>query len=113
LEAEKLSGRNLVSVIVKTDLTEDEAYAAEKLLVTQYGRKNNGTGCLLNHSSGGAGVKSKPPATRKGAWPTLSIRTAKATAEALGQAAQDELRPMSAQAEMILREWLKAKGYIQ
>jgi hypothetical protein len=43
----------------------------------------------------------------------FTFRLSVETKRALEKAAEAELRPMSAQAEMILRQWLKAKGYIQ
>ena len=41
--------------IIKTDLSEQEAYDLEKQLILHYGRKNNGTGILRNLTDGGEG----------------------------------------------------------
>lgn len=45
-------------VILKEDLTEDEAYEIESILIAQYGRKDLGTGILHNLTDGGRGNES-------------------------------------------------------
>lgn len=42
-------------ILIQEWSTEEEAYEAEKLLISIYGRKNNGTGILRNNTDGGAG----------------------------------------------------------
>jgi hypothetical protein len=42
-------------IIIKDQLTEDEAHDLEKKLISKYGRKNNGTGILRNLTDGGEG----------------------------------------------------------
>jgi hypothetical protein len=41
--------------IIKTNLSEQEAYDLENQLILHYGRKNNGTGILRNLTDGGSG----------------------------------------------------------
>lgn len=43
-------------IIVQEFLTEAEAFEAEKFLISFYGRKDLGTGCLRNLTNGGEGV---------------------------------------------------------
>jgi hypothetical protein len=59
--------RNLLSseiepfiVKVKCDLSESEAFALERDLITKFGRKDIKTGCLLNFTTGGEGEKHSP-----------------------------------------------------
>lgn len=47
--------KNLI-IIVKTGLTENEAFNLERELITQYGRKNANTGILINLTNGGDGI---------------------------------------------------------
>lgn len=46
---------NDVVQIVMSELTEDEAFDAEKQLITEYGKKSDKSGCLLNLAEGGRG----------------------------------------------------------
>lgn len=50
--------------VVLSQLTEDQAFAAEKLLVDWLGRKDIGTGILRNQKCGGEGGQSLGPAVR-------------------------------------------------
>lgn len=43
-------------VILKENLSEQEAFLIEKQLIDKYGRKNNGTGILRNLTNGGEGA---------------------------------------------------------
>jgi hypothetical protein len=42
--------------LVKTDLTEQEAFELERQLISEYGRVDTGTGILLNRTAGGQGA---------------------------------------------------------
>lgn len=49
--------------LIHVDLTEDQAHSLEKHLIAQHGRKDLGTGILINRTDGGEGVsghKSSP-----------------------------------------------------
>jgi hypothetical protein len=46
------------------NLSLDQACATERMLIAIYGRRDLGTGCLLNASAGGAGLKNIAPSTR-------------------------------------------------
>jgi hypothetical protein len=46
------------------DLTADEAFAYERILVSFYGRRDLGTGCLLNAGDGGHGPRNPAPSLR-------------------------------------------------
>lgn len=43
--------------ILARDLSTEQAYELEELLISEYGRRDNGTGILCNLDDGGAGVK--------------------------------------------------------
>lgn len=43
--------------ILARDLSVEQAYELEELLISEYGRRDNGTGILCNLDDGGAGVK--------------------------------------------------------
>jgi len=44
-------------IIIQDWPDEGSAYEAEKFLIAYYGRKDNGTGVLINHSDGGEGSR--------------------------------------------------------
>ena len=44
-------------ILIQEFPSEDDAFAAEVFLISYYGRKDIGTGCLRNLTSGGDGVK--------------------------------------------------------
>lgn len=58
---------------IAEELTIYEATSYEEFLIAWYGRLDLGTGCLLNASSGGFGVKNHAPSTRA----NMSIRAKK------------------------------------
>lgn len=45
--------------ILARDLSVEQAYELEELLISEYGRRDNGTGILCNLDDGGAGVKGR------------------------------------------------------
>ncbi len=51
--------------IVKENLTKEEAFMLEIKLVKKYGRKDLGTGTLINQCDGGAGLKNPGPQLKK------------------------------------------------
>jgi hypothetical protein len=51
--------------IVYRGLTEAEAHAKEIFIVALYGRKDLGTGCLVNMTNGGDGISNPSEETRK------------------------------------------------
>lgn len=66
-KGDRWQGRHNVAVpprdrvrFVATDLTEKEAFALEKQLISAYGRKDLGTGPLRNITSGGEGATPGP-----------------------------------------------------
>ena len=52
-------------VILKENLSEKEAFAYEKEMILFYGRKDIGTGILMNWTDGGEGPSNPSPETRK------------------------------------------------
>jgi NUMOD3 motif-containing protein len=48
-------------IIVQEWLNESQAFEAEKFLISYYGRKDTGTGLLINLTDGGEGASGKPP----------------------------------------------------
>lgn len=52
-----LRGIPIVAKRIATDLTVDQAYCFERLLVSIYGRRDLHTGCLLNAAAGGFGPR--------------------------------------------------------
>jgi hypothetical protein len=69
-------------VLIRDCFSEKEAFEMEKFLIELYGRKDLGTGCLRNYSSGGIGgsanpseeVRYKMGAARRGVAPSASTR---------------------------------------
>ena len=53
------SDNNYKVNIVKNNLTEQESLDLEAELILKYGRRDNGTGTLINHNDGGIGLKGK------------------------------------------------------
>lgn len=51
--------------IIAENLTSDDAYNLEIALIAKYGRKDLGTGILLNLTNGGEGISDPGPATRE------------------------------------------------
>lgn len=51
--------------IVKDNLTKEEAFKLEMKLIKKYGRKDLGTGTLINQCDGGAGLKNPGPQLKK------------------------------------------------
>tara|TARA_R110002012_G_scaffold252037_2_gene430103 strand:- start:345 stop:923 length:579 start_codon:yes stop_codon:yes gene_type:complete len=47
--------------IIKDNLTEEESFILEKLLILQWGRQDNGTGVLRNLTDGGEGMSGHKP----------------------------------------------------
>jgi hypothetical protein len=41
--------------VLREDLDEETAFEIERELIARYGRRDNGTGCLCNHTDGGEG----------------------------------------------------------
>ena len=54
----------LERVVIYVSKDEDDAFETEKLLIWYYGRKDLGTGCLVNLSDGGE----KPPSPKGRVW---------------------------------------------
>ena len=46
---------------IKEGLSAEEAFEHEKELISQYGRRDISTGCLLNHTDGGEGLSGRIP----------------------------------------------------
>ncbi len=42
-------------ILLEPHISEEEAFEAEKFLISYYGRKDLGTGCLRNKTNGGEG----------------------------------------------------------
>lgn len=51
--------------IVKENLTKEDAFKLEMKLIKKYGRKDLGTGTLINQCDGGAGLKNPGPQLKK------------------------------------------------
>lgn len=51
-------------IIVQEWPTEEDSFAAEKFLISYYGRKDQGTGCLANLTDGGEGAAGAIPYVR-------------------------------------------------
>lgn len=51
------SKNNYKVIIVKDNITEQESLELEAELILKYGRRNKGTGTLVNHNDGGIGLK--------------------------------------------------------
>jgi hypothetical protein len=52
-------------LLLKTGLTEEEAFRHEIYMIALYGRKDKGTGILYNFTDGGEGVSNPSPSTRQ------------------------------------------------
>ena len=51
--------------VVANGLDEEEAHELERSLISRFGRRDLGTGCLLNRADGGPGMLNPSPAVRK------------------------------------------------
>lgn len=51
------SGENVLASVIKSGLTEEEAFDLEVQLIKSFGRLDNGTGILINKSDGGRGSR--------------------------------------------------------
>ena len=49
----KSSPKDLSRILIQEHESEQDAFAAEIFLIAYYGRKDRGTGCLINHTDGG------------------------------------------------------------
>lgn len=56
-------------LILKRNLTEEEAFKHEKYMISVFGRKDNGTGILRNLTDGGEGMSGVPAWNKGGAIP--------------------------------------------
>jgi hypothetical protein len=52
-------------VLIQEHPNEQDAFAAEVFLISYYGRKDSGTGCLINRTSGGEGLINPSKETRE------------------------------------------------
>lgn len=52
-------------IIIEPHVSEEEAFEAEKFLISYYGRIDQGTGCLRNRTDGGDGASNPSPETRE------------------------------------------------
>lgn len=62
-------------ILVQEFPSEEAAFAAEKFLITYYGRLDIGTGCLRNRTDGGEGLSNPSQATRQKMSNAASLRT--------------------------------------
>jgi len=60
-----LTPKNTECIIIQNFESEEDAFFAEKLLISFYGRIDLGTGCLRNHTDGGDGVSNPSLQTRE------------------------------------------------
>lgn len=59
------SGSSPQIQVIANGLSENKAFALEKSLISRFGRRDLGTGCLFNRTDGGPGYNNPSPAARE------------------------------------------------